>query len=295
MGNNQCCRPRLRLLRLQSRVRRSGFGLGLLTLSRRFLFSDSFLFSGTHVPSHLCLGPCKVQVAQLQKHVQAGHAVSLVGAPHKPAHGSKRKACKNQFSNYATATSGKKRQARAPQQEKRRRQKKRAPRAMKTQAAATRQYTAKEIAAAYNRLLSTRWAWKRTTCPCGGNLVKVKKKTAAQRGSGRAFQRCSRCKKWYDVLATSHLPVVKAPLPVVVSILEYYFASIGCPTPNQIGTHLGLSCDGVVRKLVRVLRSAEVRCAQQRQIGRELAGHCKCLPSTLNPEPLNGLLKLFVL
>ena len=151
---------------------------------------------------------------------------------------------------------------------------------MKTQAAATRQCTAKEIAAAYNRLLSTRWAWKRTTCPCGGNLVKVKKKTAAQRGSGRAFQRCSRCKKWYDVLATSQLPVVKAPLPVVVSILEYY---------------LGLRCDGVVRKLVRVLRSAEVRCAQQRQIGRELAGHCKCLPSTLNPEPLNGLLKLFVL
>ena len=221
-------------------------------------------------------------MAQLQKHVQAGHAVSLVGAPHKPAHGSKRKACKNQFSNYATATSGKKRQARAPQQEKRRRQKKRAPRAMKTQAAATRQYTAKEIAAAYNRLLSTRWAWKRTTCPCGGNLVKVKKKTAAQRGSSRAFQRCSRCKKWYDVLATSHLPVVKAPLPVVVSILEYYFASIGS-TPNQIGTHFGLSCDGVVRKLVRVLRSAG---GALRSAASDRQRACWTLQVfTLNPKP----------
>ena len=124
----------------------------------------------------------------------------------------------------------------------------------------------------YRRLLSSKWAWKRTTRACGGSLCKVKKALVHKRGHGRPFQRCTRCKKFFDVLVGSHLPTVKAALPVVVDVMVKYFASIRCPTANRIGSQLGISCDGVLRKLTRVPRAAEARCALQKQNARTVPG-----------------------
>ena len=134
--------------------------------------------------------------------------------------------------------------------------------------------TLKEVAAALRALRGSGWLWRSKRCPCGDRLVQCPLKASVKRGHGRVYLRCAGCRKWYDVLARSYLPVLKMPLPVVWRAMGMYFAHLQPPTLQDAACSLGLSGNsaGVLGRLWRALRGAEARCMDAELSARLIAG-----------------------
>ena len=165
----------------------------------------------------------------------------------------------------------------------------------------TAKFTCKEVGAALQALRKSKWLWKPGRCSCGScgdRLQKVPFLSGLKRGNGRAYLRCPQCRKWFDVLAFSFLPVVRMPLPTVYKAMQMYFQQNRAPSVDEIGRLVG--CSGstasALKKLVKALRAAECRCMDHKQQLRQVAGrihqHLRCTfsfsvlrPSFLHPVP----------
>lgn len=132
-----------------------------------------------------------------------------------------------------------------------------------------------DVQTALTKLRKSGWLpLKKKKCHCGGNLVPLPLRATYQRGHGRAFQRCNQCRKWFDVMTWSVLPVVKMPLPVIWMILQRYFHGLHAESVESCAKALGLSGSNTsaLAKLWRALQTAEVRCMEHKQRNRLLEG-----------------------
>ncbi|CAE7574830.1 unnamed protein product [Symbiodinium microadriaticum] len=131
--------------------------------------------------------------------------------------------------------------------------------------------------------LAGRCGWSGQDCGvaanicCGLQAVELDPRDGDERlkrGNGRAYWRCPQCRKWFDALAFSFLPVVRMPLPTVYKAMQMYFQQNRAPSVDEIGRLVG--CSGstasALKKLVKALRAAECCCMDHKQQLRQVAG-----------------------
>ena len=149
----------------------------------------------------------------------------------------------------------------------------RKPRAKKKE---LKKYTLKEVNLAWKNLRKTGWLQKPPSCgQCENRLIQCPLKDCVKRGAGRMYYRCSGCRKWYDALAFSALPILKLPLPLILAAMKRYFHGPSAESVESAATALGLSASAKTSALARLwmaLRTAENRCMDARQNSRTLTG-----------------------
>lgn len=129
--------------------------------------------------------------------------------------------------------------------------------------------------AAYSTMKKEGWAWKPKTClNCGKKLSLCSWKTSQSRGLGRLFYRCKSCGAFRDVLAFSHLLVLRFPLALIWEALCLHFATTPPPSASQLSHMLGCSpsTGGALQSLLRFLLKAEKLCALSFQSQCRLSG-----------------------
>lgn len=139
-------------------------------------------------------------------------------------------------------------------------------------------YRLKDVALALRKLRTSGWLTQRQHCvcgQCGDKLVDVPLKASCNRGNARAYMRCVGCRRWYDAVALSGLPVLKLPLPTLLKAMQRYFHGPFAESVESCAVALGLSgspATSCLSRLWTALRAAEVRCMESRQKNRFLSG-----------------------
>ena len=90
----------------------------------------------------------------------------------------------------------------------------RKPKAKKSKAAPV---LAKDVKNAWQTLTRAQWLRKPRNCGCGGTLVLAPWKVGMRRGRGRAFLRCTDCRKWFDVVTFQRSPETEMAFAYVAS------------------------------------------------------------------------------
>ena len=143
-------------------------------------------------------------------------------------------------------------------------------------------YRLKEVSLALRKLRTSGWLTQRKHCvcgQCGDKLVDVPVKASFNRGYARAYMRCVGCRRWYDAVAFSCLPVLKLPLPTLLKAMQRYFHGPFAESVQSCAVALGLSGTpgtSCLSRLWNALRAAEVRCMESRQKHRTLSGQGFC-------------------
>ena len=132
-----------------------------------------------------------------------------------------------------------------------------------------------EIQSALKELKSSGWLRQEKFCPCGDKLVQCPLRKSVKRGTGRVYLRCAGCRRWYDVVAFSSLPVLKMPLPLLLAAMKRYFQGPHAEGFARCAEALGMSGTSKTCALARLwnaLRTAEQRCMDHTQSNRVLTG-----------------------
>ena len=143
-------------------------------------------------------------------------------------------------------------------------------------------YRLKEVSLALRKLRTSGWLTQRKHCvcgQCGDKLVDVPVKASFNRGYARAYMRCVGCRRWYDAVAFSCLPVLKLPLPTLLKAMQRYFHGPFAESVQSCAVALGLSGTpgtSCLSRLWNALGAAEVRCMESRQKHRTLSGQGFC-------------------
>jgi len=67
------------------------------------------------------------------------------------------------------------------------------------------------------------------------------------RGKGRAYLRCGGCRRWFDILSFSALPVLRFPLPQLWEAMKRYFGSLIPPSVEEVAAAILLCVPFFVR------------------------------------------------
>ena len=173
------------------------------------------------------------------------------------------------------ASSKKKKLRETRQQAKLRNRKKEKSRREKPKKRQVLAFKLTEIQSALKELKSSGWLRQEKFCPCGDKLVQCPLRMSVKRGTGRVYLRCAGCRRWYDVVAFSSLPVLKMPLPLLLAAMKRYFQGPHAEAFARCAEALGMSGTSKTCALARLwnaLRTAEQRCMDHTQSNRVLTG-----------------------
>lgn len=211
-------------------------------------------------------------VEALENHVATGQALRL-NLPKRQQRTSKKAAGRRGKRSWTCTAGKKKKRKKGSKKEHKKRDQFRRPKATKNPSLL---FSVKQVRMAVQKLRASGWLVEKKTCSCGDKLVRCPWKLGMSRGKGRAYLRCTGCRRWYDIMAFSPLPVLKMPLPLLYEAIAKYFAEVRVPSVQSVARALQVSGGNhsPLFRLFRALQMAEVRCMDWTQSRRTLTGQC---------------------